>query len=243
VTGFTLIELLIVIAIIAALVSILMPALDGIRYLAKSTTCMSNHRHVLQGLDVYAGEHEEWYPPRFLGVHATDVYYWSNWFEGDQPDPDKDMHEVAETYLGAPDMLWCPLSTSEMHWLVHGVGATWYMNNTAIYAGWWGHTASIASCPSEDKLCLRRGDAPQSCLTGPIVFDRNGYFGSKWEGYHTRNPAYHSAAGEDMPTDAMPTGWPDGHVELMVPTEEFELHHTYDWPGAAFYWPRPRHGE
>jgi prepilin-type N-terminal cleavage/methylation domain-containing protein/prepilin-type processing-associated H-X9-DG protein len=54
--GFTLIELLVVVAIIALLVSILVPALSGVRSRAKATVCMSNLRQIGLSLRSYADE-------------------------------------------------------------------------------------------------------------------------------------------------------------------------------------------
>lgn len=54
--GFTLIELLIVIAIIALLIGILLPALGEARRAAKLTLCTNNMRSMAQGIMTYAGE-------------------------------------------------------------------------------------------------------------------------------------------------------------------------------------------
>ncbi len=55
---FTLIELLIVIAIIAILVSILLPALNSARQKAKSVQCISHLGQVMKGSLMYADDHE-----------------------------------------------------------------------------------------------------------------------------------------------------------------------------------------
>ncbi len=52
--GFTLIELLVVVAIIAVLVSILLPALSRARNAAKSTVCMTHLRSIGLGVQQYA---------------------------------------------------------------------------------------------------------------------------------------------------------------------------------------------
>jgi len=64
--GFTLIELLVVVAIIATLVSILLPALGKARYQARITTCMSNLRQIGIGLISYSIEYRGWYPRRTI---------------------------------------------------------------------------------------------------------------------------------------------------------------------------------
>lgn len=61
--AFTLIELLAVIAIIAILFSLLIPAINGAMEKGKRTRCMSNMRQCGMGCVFYAGDHEGKYPP------------------------------------------------------------------------------------------------------------------------------------------------------------------------------------
>ncbi len=58
-TGFTLIELLVVISIIALLISILLPALQGAREAGKTTRSLSNLRQLQIALHNYAGDNNE----------------------------------------------------------------------------------------------------------------------------------------------------------------------------------------
>ena len=57
--AFTLIEILIVIAIIALLVSLLLPAMRGARAQAKTMACLANQRSLGQGLVLYAGDFKD----------------------------------------------------------------------------------------------------------------------------------------------------------------------------------------
>jgi prepilin-type N-terminal cleavage/methylation domain-containing protein/prepilin-type processing-associated H-X9-DG protein len=63
--GFTLVELLVVIGIIATLISILLPALAGVRRQANATVCTANVRQICQVLLMYACENRGNFPPNF----------------------------------------------------------------------------------------------------------------------------------------------------------------------------------
>jgi len=69
-TAFTLIELLVVVAIIALLISILLPALNGARKQARAVKCAAQMRSVAQGMAGYLAENRAVYPPAY--IYATD---------------------------------------------------------------------------------------------------------------------------------------------------------------------------
>ena len=60
--GFTLIELLVVVAIIALLISILLPSLARARELAKRAVCRANMRGIGQSCYIYSNEYEGSFP-------------------------------------------------------------------------------------------------------------------------------------------------------------------------------------
>lgn len=76
--GFTLIELLVVVAIIAVLISILLPALGRARDQAKAMVCMSNLHNFGQGLHMYGFEYNDWLPKY---DSTLSVVYWG-WNDG-----------------------------------------------------------------------------------------------------------------------------------------------------------------
>jgi len=60
--AFTLIELLVVISVIALLMGILVPVLGRAKEKARRIACMGNIRQFIIGIQVYAGDHEEYLP-------------------------------------------------------------------------------------------------------------------------------------------------------------------------------------
>ena len=75
--GFTLIELLVVVAIIALLISILLPALNQGRELAKSVQCMSNLRQIGTAFHMYANDHKD-FLPRYDYAYVTNYDAYEN---------------------------------------------------------------------------------------------------------------------------------------------------------------------
>jgi len=82
--GFTLIELLVVVAIIALLVSILLPALGKARELARQAVCMANLNGIGKAIAMYKLENKDSYPIIYSCVVPngtfiqTDDNYWDD---------------------------------------------------------------------------------------------------------------------------------------------------------------------
>lgn len=98
--AFTLIELLVVVAIIALLVSILLPALGRARDLTKTSVCMAHMRGCMAAFEVYAAEYGGHYPDLFMydpskpWTEPFDRAWWTLLVDLD--------------YLATTDFIYCP---------------------------------------------------------------------------------------------------------------------------------------
>ncbi len=72
--AFTLIELLVVVAIIALLISILLPSLSKARESAKSVKCLSNLRQIGIAMQNYAEETNGWFPFEKRNMTTTPLH-------------------------------------------------------------------------------------------------------------------------------------------------------------------------
>jgi prepilin-type N-terminal cleavage/methylation domain-containing protein/prepilin-type processing-associated H-X9-DG protein len=71
-TGFTLIEVLVVVAIIALLISILLPSLSRAREQARAVACSANIAQILRAEYLYQTQNQEWIP----GAPMTTGWFW-----------------------------------------------------------------------------------------------------------------------------------------------------------------------
>jgi prepilin-type N-terminal cleavage/methylation domain-containing protein/prepilin-type processing-associated H-X9-DG protein len=96
--GFTLIELLVVVAIIALLLSILLPSLQCAREQAKTIKCAANLRSIGQSVKICETENNGYGPTWDDGNVTTRMFTWVDLlFDAD--------------YLGNIDVTWCPSDT------------------------------------------------------------------------------------------------------------------------------------
>ena len=79
--GFTVIELLIVIAIIAVLVSLLLPAISRVRNMAMGVQCASNMHDLMQGFLLFAADHDGHLPGCMYGSNDG-TFAQSDWLYG-----------------------------------------------------------------------------------------------------------------------------------------------------------------
>ena len=75
--AFTLVELLVVIAVIALLMGILMPALSKVKKVAKATTCRTNVRQWGLIFKLYGEDHDAKLPQSVAGgnLNAQEAYW------------------------------------------------------------------------------------------------------------------------------------------------------------------------
>ena len=100
--GFTLIELLVVVAIIALLISILLPALSEAKKRAQETMCASNIRQMGLGLRHYLDDNNGFYPGDHLEVPSGSLIAWAP--------------RIRKYMDSAVDVFWCPSTDVGVRW-------------------------------------------------------------------------------------------------------------------------------
>lgn len=135
--AFTLVELLVVIAIIAILASLLLPALAGAKGRAQRLKCTAQLKQLGLGLTLFAGEHEDQYPP--TAFSTGDYQYQLSWDDyihryigGSAPEADLilGISGVIAGPTSIPKILKCPADRVQIsiEWSGYAQRRTYAMN-------------------------------------------------------------------------------------------------------------------
>jgi prepilin-type N-terminal cleavage/methylation domain-containing protein/prepilin-type processing-associated H-X9-DG protein len=102
--AFTLVELLVVIGIIALLISMLLPALNGARKAADRTKCLAYLKEIGNGFAMYAADNKGWWP--------VAAHYYQNDIPGiTWKARDKRWHDFIAKYVQGPQAVTAPDGT------------------------------------------------------------------------------------------------------------------------------------
>ena len=136
---FTLIELMVVIAIIAILAAMLLPALSKARDKARAISCTSNLKQIGLANAMYMEDHDGRVVPEYSSSQTDG--HWYNILSG--KDRDGNASATGRGYgceyisnVKSAGTFWCPSSPNPMGWAGEGnFGCTSYSINCAISAG------------------------------------------------------------------------------------------------------------
>lgn len=226
--GFTLVELLVVMAIIAMLAGMLLPALGNAKTKAGQARCISNNKQVILAFQMYADDHRDSYP-LCLGWHA------SGGKDGSFGVFVAMTNRPLYRYQGSPEVFRCPADKGDMkgvEFFGREVRNCYETYGNSYQMQWkWDQfrirrvTGDPTSHPGTDAgKSLKTSDLAAGPSTKLVQGDWNWYV---TRGVVDPKSAWHNHRGKSLVIMA----WADGHAgSFSLP---FQRH---PYPGDSAFW-------
>ncbi len=260
--AFTLVELLVVVAIIALLVSILLPALGEAREQAKKVVCLSNSHQWAIGTQVYCNDNKDNFPARFNAsgerTHNGLLYYYVNespTANNDPKQPRMNLLDIfVEPYLVDYKVTFCPANTTapqtwdeqKEYWLSQN-NREYVLGDYGLFVGYdvvldyvaWGPGPDFTPNPADSKRAFvppfKSSTAPTRMAVAGCYVKNDWGTGDGWYYYHKYNKT-----GTIEPEGA-PAARNDGSASFTA-LDDMAIYQRYiSHPlKIQFWWPDPR---
>jgi len=160
-SAFTLIELLVMIAIIAILAALLLPALSTAKERAKGTKCLSSIRQLSLGAHMYSNDQQQALPWS-AGFWVAPTSAGGNYTDRSAPTFKENFYDQLRAYVGDNDGFWyCPSAKEDTSLTV--------TSNTCPLLGYFGNAYSIGvtSAPWPEVKLKRLGQFLRTSAATP----------------------------------------------------------------------------
>jgi prepilin-type N-terminal cleavage/methylation domain-containing protein len=255
-SGFTLVELLVVIAVIAILAALLLPALGQAKERARVTQCISNLRQIAVAIKMYVDEHSdrfplwankaEWDP----GHNDSDFQWYSIGLGGNDPDANHHFMAYATNrplyaYLKSSTVFRCPADKGQEEEDLWGVDGNWKPTNYEALGCSYHYNGMTWENPTLEPadfygLSGRKEDWVSSPSRMILMYEPPAmwYAVNCYHWHYARGPTAVDDPVEDAQRFISPVAFVDGHAASHDFTRQMKGNYTME-PTEDWYWYEP----